>query len=93
MAGAQSYRETTLRPFLLVVVSDDEVTERGGVPVAFNRKGYVGIFEIADFKKEPNGTGRFDTCGVRPTRNDPPSAVDVLPRLGGVFAQKDVGLD
>ena len=59
--GASRNRDfiAALRDATLVVVSDDEVTERGGVPVAFNRKGYVGIFEIADFKEEPNGDWSF----------------------------------
>ena len=48
-----------LRTTTLVVVSDDEVTVRDGVPVAFIRKGYVGVFQIADFKEEPNGDWSF----------------------------------
>jgi hypothetical protein len=49
----------TLRVATRVVVSDDEVIERNGVPVEFIRKGYVGVYQIGDFKEEPNGDWSF----------------------------------
>ena len=48
-----------LRATTLVVVSDDEVTEHDNAPPDFRRKGYVGVFQIADFKEEPNGDWSF----------------------------------